>query len=481
MRIELRVSRSENMKKKSNLLRKLAFASADIFGGGSFNIINFLYPGFLAFAVHINPFWSAFIILFARVFDAIIDPIIGWLSDRTKSRFGKRRIYLIVCSPLIVAAMFLLFYPFGFSNDVLRIISVLLSYLIFVVVQSSIMIPYFSLASEISKDYQSRASFNSYRLGFSIFSSIICVAIPSLIVGAFGDDPIGYQVMSLSFGVFFGISILLSGLFAKEEIQSPVIKTKLSFKTMLEPLSLKPFRQYLLMYLFTQIAMAVMSGIFFFYINFYIVKDLTLNETPNNVGLIAAALMFFTQIVALPFYLKMIELKSKAFTYRIGAVIWILSALGLFLVPANVDPWVIYVFAVVMGFGISAPGLIPHAIFGDVADAGQIKFKKRVEGQMSGFANFINQIAQALGLAFVMVILGWAGFTESKLGGPAVLSQPDSALLALRIIMAITPLLLIGLGMIVSWRYKIDAKEQHRMQEVISEISAEQVQTESNS
>jgi len=465
--------------KKNNFLRKIAFASADLFGGGSFNIINFLYPGFLALVVGINPFWSSFIILVARIFDAVIDPIIGWISDRTKSKFGKRRIYLIICSPLIVIAMFLLFYPFNFSNMALRIISVLLAYLIFVAVQSTIMIPYFSLSSEISRDYQNRASFNSYRLGFSIFSSIICVAVPGIIVSAFGDQRLGYQIMSLTFGLFFGVSILMSGLFAKEEIRSPVVKTKLSFKALFEPLSLKPFRQYLGMFLLMQIAMSVMSGLFFFYINFYIVKDVTASGGNSMVGMIAAALMFFTQIVALPVYLKMIKKHSKAFTYRFGAFIWIISALGLFFVPANVDPLVIYAFAVVMGFGISAPGLIPHTMFGDVADAGQLKFKKRIEGQMSGFSNFVSQIAQALGLSFVMMVLGFAGFTEQDLTLPTITSQPESALLAIRLIMALAPLVLLGLGSLVSLFYHIDANEQQKIKDQISVQDAEPISAES--
>lgn len=465
--------------KKNNLARKLAFASADLFGGGSFNIINFLYPVFLVLIVGINPFWSSFIILVARIFDAVIDPIIGWISDRTQSRFGKRRIYLIICSPLIVVAMFLMFYPFNFSNEALQVIAVLLAYLIFVAVQSTIMIPYFSLASEISRDYQNRASFNSYRLAFSIFSSIICVAVPKIIVDSFADPRIGYQVMSLSFGIFFGISILLSGLFAKEEIKSPIVKTKLSFKALAEPLKLKPFRQYLGMFLFMQIAMSVMSGLFFFYIDFYIIKDVTASGGTSMVGTIAAALMFFTQIVALPFYLKMIEKFSKAFTYRFGAIIWIVSAIGLFFVPANVNPVVIYILAVVMGFGISAPGLIPHTMFGDVADAGQLKFKKRIEGQMSGFSNFVSQIAQALGLSFAMFILGLAGFKERVPGQPPILTQPDSSLLAIRIIMALAPLILLGIGSLISLSYRIDAKEQQKLKEQISLQDDEPINAES--
>jgi len=452
--------------KNKNLFKKLAFASADLFGGGSFNIINFLYPGFLALVVGIPAYWCAFIILVARIWDAIIDPFIGWLSDMTKSRFGKRRIYLIVCSPLIIGAMFLLFYPFNFPSMALRIIAVLLSYLVFAAVQSMIMIPYYSLSSEISSDYQNRASYNSYRLAFSIFASIICVAVPGIIVASF-PARVGYQVMSLSFGAVFGLSVLFSGLFAKEEISSPVVKTKLSFRSMFEPLKLRPFRQYLGMFLVLQMAMAIMSGLFFFYINFYICKDVTLAGQSNMVGMIGAALMFLTQIVALPFYLNMIKKKSKAYVYRFGSFIWIISALAIIFIPANSAPWIIYILAVVMGFGISAPGLIPHTMFGDVADAGQLKFKRRLEGQMSGFTNFINQIAQALGLSFVMFILGLASFEEQDLALPPVVSQPDGALLAIRLVMALSPLIFLGIGTLISYRYKIDAKRQGELKAMI--------------
>ncbi len=451
------------MKKTNPLVRKIAFASADLFGGGSFNIINFLYPGFLALVVGISPFWSSLIMLVARVFDAIIDPIIGWISDRTESRFGKRRIYLIVVSPLIIVGMFLVFYPYQFPNEMTRVIAVLISYLTFVAIQSSIMIPYISLSSEISTDYQQRASFNSYRLGFSIFSSIVCVAVPGIIVNSYEDPLIGYQVMSLSFGVFFAISVLLSGLFAREEIKSPVLKEKLSFKALFIPLKIKAFRQYLLMFLTTQMTMAILSGLFFFYIDFFIVKDLTAEGQSTAVGLIGAALMFSMQIVALPIYLKLIASKGKTFVFRIGSLLWIVAGLTVILIPANVNPLIVYLLAAVMGFGISAPGLIPHTMFGDVVDAGELKLGKRLEGNMSGFTNFMNQIAQAIGLSATMFILGLAGFKEQDLTMPPLNSQPDSALLAIRLTMALAPLLLMGIGIWISYQYKITAKRQNEI------------------
>ncbi|MBE0701295.1 MAG: MFS transporter, partial [Acholeplasmataceae bacterium] len=398
------------------LRKKLAFASADIFGGGSFNIVNFLYPGFLALTVGINPFWISFIMLVARGWDAITDPLMGYISDRTRSRLGKRRIYLIIASPLVLLSMYFLFFPYAFSTVFLRVTAVLLSYLVFTTVQTSVMIPYYSLSSEISSDYQKRASYNSYRLGFSIFSSILCVAVPGIIVGLFDDKSIGYQVMSLSFGLLFGLSVLFTGLFAKEEIQTPPVEKKFSFREMTKPLSLRPFRQYLGMFLVLQMSMAIMSGLFFFYVDFYAVKSVTAAGNKSMVGLIAAALMFSMQIIALPIYLKIIARKGKTFAYRFGAYIWILTALSILFLPSDINPIILFAVGALMGLGISGPGLVPHTMYGDVVDVGQLKFKDRLDGQMSGFTNFMNKIAQAVGLALVMAIIGYAGFQEQIIG-----------------------------------------------------------------
>lgn len=452
---------------KNKLSSKLAFASADFFGGGSFNIINFLYPGFLALTVGVNPFWISFIMLVARGWDAITDPIMGYISDHTHSRFGKRRIYLMISAPLVLVGMYFLFFPYNFSSETIRVIAALVSYLVFTTIQTSIMIPYYSLSSEISFDYHERASYNSYRLGFSILASIICVAVPGIMVGMFNDASTGYQVMSLTFGVLFGLSVLMTGLFVKEEIKTPVISSKFSFKELSKPLSLKPFRQYLGMFLVLQMSMAIMSGLFFFYVDFYITKDLTASGTGTVVGMIAAALMFSMQIVALPIYINMIVKKGKTFAYRFGATMWIVTALLLFFVPANVNPIVIYLLGALMGFGISGPGLVPHTMYGDVVDAGQIKFHDRLDGQMSGFTNFINKVAQAVGLALVMFIIGLAGFESQDLTLPPIVSQPDNAMLAIRIIMALTPLLLMTIGIFISYKYKINADKQKEIADAI--------------
>ena len=215
-----------------------------------------------------------------------------------------------------------------------------------------------------------------------------------------------------------------------------------------------------------------MSALFFFYVDFYFCAETTARGEGNIVGMIGAAIMFSMQIVALPVYMKLIKRVSKTAVYILGSVIWIASAPILLLVPPDTSPVYLYVLAAVMGFGISGPGLIPHAIFGDVVDVGHLQFGTRVAGAFSGIANFVNKIAQAIGLAVVMGIIGLAGFVERDIseGAAKVVSQPYSAQLSIVLLMAFAPLVFMSLGCFVCTRYRLN-KEKHA--QVLAAIESE--------
>ena len=435
----------------------LAFGLGDFFGGGAFNIINFLYPGFLALAVGLPAHLAGLVILIARIFDAVIDPPIGYLSDKLRVRFGTRRGTLLVSAPLIVLSLFLMFYPFSNPSLALRFWSALLSYMLFCFIQSSAMIPYNSLASEITEDYTERARLTSLRLGFSIFASIVCVALPGMIVDAF-DGNRGFIVMSLTFGTIFMICVGITGLFAREGIPAPSKADKVSIGDFLQPFRIKVFRQYLWMFLTCQMTMAVMSALFFFYIDFYFASELTAAGQSHMVGLIGAAIMFGIQIAALPFYLMLIKKTDKQTAYIVGAVIWIIGGLLLFLLPANSSPIPLYILAAIIGFGISGPGLIPHAMFGDVVDVGDLRFGVRSAGAFAGASNLVIQVGQAFGVALVMAGIGLAGFVEQDIsyGAPRVVSQAQSAQTAILFIMALAPLIFMSAGIFFCTRYKLN-------------------------
>jgi len=208
--------------------------------------------------------------------------------------------------------------------------------------------------------------------------------------------------------------------------------------------------------------MAIMSALFFFYVDFYFCAETTAAGESNLVGMLGAAIMFSMQIVALPVYMKIIKKIGKTAVYILGSAIWIISAPILLLIPPDTNPVYLYILAAVMGFGISGPGLIPHAIFGDVVDVGHLQFGTRVAGAFSGIANFVNKISQAIGLAVVMGIIGLAGFVEQDIteGAARVVSQPHSARMAIVLLMSFAPLVFMSFGCYICTRYKLN-KDRH--------------------
>ena len=449
----------------------LAVAVGEFFGGGAFNIVNFLYPGFLALAVGLPPHLAGVVILVARLVDAFIDPPIGYLSDKFRVRFGTRRKTLMVSAPLIVIALFLMFYPYSDPSLTVRFVLALLSYVLFVCVQSSVMIPYYSLTSEITDDYTERARLTTLRLVFSISASIICVALPGLIVGYF-EGNVGYIVMSLTFGIIFMFCVGITAFFSREGIPPPKDTDSFKIRDFKQPLQIKTFRQYLYIFLTCQVTMAIMSALFFFYVDFYFCRDLTAMGEANVVGLLGAAILFGMQIVALPFYLWLVKKTNKTTAYIMGALIWIVGALFLFIIPANSNPVLLYLLAAVLGFGISGPGLIPHAIFPDVVDVGNLRFGKRAAGIFGGVSNLTIQIGQAIGVAAVMAIIGAAGFVEQDISPDAVplTTQSLSAQNAIIWILALAPLIFMSFGVFICTRYKLN-KEKHEL--VIAALDAD--------
>ena len=423
--------------------------------------INFLYPGFLALAVGLPPGLAGLVIFIARALDVVIDPAIGYWSDRIRVRFGTRRGTLLISAPLIVLSLFLAFYPYSNPSITARFWLVLLSYIFFNSVQSSVMIPYYSLASEATEDYTERARLTSWRLGFSIFASIICVALPGVIVGMFENNA-GYMAMSLIFGTIFMLCVGTTALFAREGIPAPKKAEPFVLRNFLRPFKLKSFRQYLYLFLCCQVTMAVMSVLFFFYVDFYFCRDATAAGQGNMVGLIGAAILFGMQIVALPIYLALIKKAGKMAAYIVGAVIWIAGALVLFVLPAGSNPVYLYLLAALLGFGISGPGLVPHAILPDVIDVGDLQFGTRDAGSFSGLSNVVGQVGQATGIAVVMAVIGAAGFVAQDIqeGAAHVVEQPASAQNAIVMILALAPLVFMSIGIFTCTRYRL-SKNRH--------------------
>lgn len=506
-----------------SLGNKLAFACGDIFGGGSFNIINFLFTPFLTLVVGIPMVWLAPILLLTKIWDGIIDPFIGRITDGTKpGKFGKRRKYMLIFAPLMFVGLILLFFPWNLitSSVLLKCIFVVVIYMFYATAQSFILIPYYSHASEMTDNYTERNNTNAVRLAFSIASSTVCVAVPGLIASpSKGDGGICYIVMAVIFGSIFMVSVLITALFSREQIVTPPVKTKFSLKEFVRPLKVKTYRQYLGMQMCSSMAMAMMSSFFFTFCDFYVRRCTYQQVTLLGYGrfpiaTVAAAMMFVAQIIALPLYLKLIKVKSKRFAYITGCVIWAVVVAFMWLLPGESEvevvnnvvktvvgapDWLIIVFGLLLGLGIGGTVFVPHSSLGDVCDVGELYFGERTEGAFSGITNFLNTTAQAIGLAIPPAIIGLAGYVETQyvttdqynqiletgkviidgkdlgllenfkatVGNGSVqllpVSQPQSAQLAIRICFIVLPIVIMALAIFIASKYKLTSDLQKQI------------------
>lgn len=430
-------------KGKVSLGNKLAFACGDIFGGGSFNIINFLFTPFLTLVVGIPMLYLTPILLLTKIWDGIIDPFIGKITDAKKpGKFGKRRFFMLICAPLVLVGFILLFFPWSLCVTQIwaKCFLVVFVYMLYATAQSFVLIPYYSHASEMTDNFNERNNTNAVRLAFSIMSSLVCVAVPGMIASP-ERGAISYIIMASAFGVIFMVSILIAALFSREQVVTPAVKTKVDIKEFVRPLQMRTYRQYLGMQMCASFGMAVMSSFFFTLCDFFLRRSSYYAVTSGMatsrfpIATVAAAMMFLAQIIALPIYLKLIKVRSKRFAYITGAVVWIVVAMFMLFLPAEgaidkggisisesgvastligAPDWLLIAFGLFLGLGIGGTVFVPHSSFGDVCDVGELYFGERTEGSFSGLTNFLNTTAQAIGLAIPPLIIGLTGYVETQ-------------------------------------------------------------------
>ncbi|WRP18883.1 MFS transporter [Carboxydochorda subterranea] len=249
-------------------LTKLIFGSGDIYGGGQ-NIVNFLYLIFLTDVVRIRPALAGLVFLVGRIWDAVTDPAMGVVTDRTRTRWGRRRPYFLAATVLVFVSYVLLWAPVTAAGEWARFAYCLAAYLFFDLVMTMTMVPYSAMSAELTLDYHERTSVMSYRLAFSMGATILTALFPMWIVERAPDPRTGYLVMAVVFGA---LSALPWGLIFKYCPERPSFQRRMPSldwrDLLLEPWRLRAFRTLVGMYLAGFIALDVVSSLIVYFMRY---------------------------------------------------------------------------------------------------------------------------------------------------------------------------------------------------------------------
>jgi oligogalacturonide transporter len=447
--------------------RKVGFGLGDIYGGGSGVIIGFYYLYFLTDIIRINAALAGIVILISKVYDAITDPFEGIITDRTRTRMGRRRPYLLAGIPLVLISFFLLFYPTDFKDEITRFVFVIVTYLFFSTVVSIVMVSYNALAAELSLDYHERTSISSFRIFFSTFSSILCAVLPLEIVKMFPDVRQGYIAMAAIFAVLFALPFIVTFFSVRERKEFQRENPPFSWReTFLAPFTVRTFVIVLLMYILAFVAMDSVSSIVIYFMKYYLGRG----DEANYVS----GVLLVAQVASLPFYVWFSRHTSKLAGYLLGAVIWMAAMLFSFaLVPGGAG-WVAYAFATVVGLGTGGIVVMIYAMFPDIPDVDELKSGQRREGTYSALTTFTRKLSSALALFLISNMLALSGYRvpvdQVVEGVTKMVEQPqtETFLLALRLIFVIVPIVLVGAALLVGRRYPLDPATHARLNRLLA-------------
>ncbi len=439
------------VKNEITVKERFIFGIADIYGGGGQTIISVIYLTFLIQIINLSPGLAGTLMMVSKSWDAINDPLMGMISDRTKSKIGRRRPYILAGGILLIPAIALLWLPNGLNYEWQKAIYMLITFLFYHTINTIIAVPYSALSTEITNDFHERNKVNLTRLIFSLTSTAICTLIPTMLFEQVTKGNMSYLsfylIIVFVFGGVFAIPNILVGLFTKE--RTPYETTdRFSFKKFFSPLKIKSFRKLVFMYISQAIALDMTSAVVLFY-GLYVV---------NISSTIFLGIFLTTQLLMYPFLYRTVKTVSKAKIYYFGLPLTILMSIFIAFYPSNFPIWGLYLLTLLTAVGFAGAVLMSWIIFPDIVDIIELKEQERNTGVASGVMTLIRTASSAISVFIIGWVLQLTGFiTPSELNPKPV--QPDSAVLGIRLIFILALGVLVMMGYLVARTLKINPKK----------------------
>ncbi len=445
---------------------KLAFGAGDLGPAMSANLVIFFQLVFLTNVAGIPAGLAGSILLVSKIWDAVNDPIVGVLTDKTESkRWGRRLPWLLYGAV-----------PFGLFSFLLWIVPRLgggrpnvwwlLTYYIVIgaisqVFYTVVNLPYTAMTPELTQDYDERTQLNSFRFAFSIGGSILSLILAQIIFLQIPEEQRELQYLVLA-GLTSAIAILAlywcvlgtrkrALVFEEHRSQDATEETIPLVQQFKLALSNRPFLFVIGIYLCSWLAVQITASI----IPYFVVNAMQLKQSdvpPVLIGVQGTALVMLFVWSALSKKL------GKKAVYFMGMSLWIISQSGLFfLQPGQIG--LMYALAIMAGVGVSTAYLVPWSMIPDVIELDELQTGQRREGIFYGFMVLLQKFGLALGLFFVGLGLQASGFLEAAAGEPLPV-QPASAVQAIRIAIGPLPTLSLIAGLILTYFYPI-SREVH--------------------
>jgi GPH family glycoside/pentoside/hexuronide:cation symporter len=447
---------------KLNFLTKLSYGSGDLGSAITANILIFYLSPFLTDVAGLTPLWAGASQFVGKIWDAINDPVVGVLSDRTENRRWGRRYPWMLYGAIPFGLFFFLQWlvPFSVANQWGLFLYYTLISILFNTFYTIVNVPYTSLTPELTQDYDERTNLNSFRFFFSIGGSILSIAIFNyLIRPLIPDAQQHYLVMGIVLTLISVIPIYLCIWGTRRRVLSvatlhPEAETPVSLP-FLQQLRIvwnnRPFLFVIGIYLCSWLSVQFTAAIIPYFILYRMqVADPSLRPLIEGTTILCVQ---GTAMIMLPLWSKLSQRFGKRGIYFMGMSLWMVAQAGLFfLQPGQLG--LMYLLAVMAGFGVSIAYLVPWSMLPDVIELDELNTGQRREGIFYSFVTFAQKVCLGFAVTLLLTCLGWAGYIK-PIGNVPVLEQPDSVLWVIRLAIGPLPTLALIGGLILAYFYPL--------------------------
>lgn len=395
-----------------------------------------------------------YVVVACRVFDAFTDPIIGFLSDRTRSRFGRRKIWIATAVPFTIFTVLMLFVPPAQTDITWFAVGMAGLTLAW----TMLLLPYSAWGAELSSDYNTRTTIVGVREGLGLAGTLVVVSIPAAMTGFGITDPrlhmnaVGYTIVA---AIVITVAVALMSV-PDAERASPGAHAP-SFR-LREIFANKPFVRLLAAYLVNSFANSLPATLFILFVGHVL-------GLPDMYGPLLLA-YFLSAMLAIPAWLVVSRVIGK---HRTWCTSMILASAIFSLTPFVVSPGELYPFLIITiltGIAAGADFAIPSSIQADVIDLDTLNTGQNRAGVFFAIWGVVTKMSFALA-ALSFPLLEAQGFNASALDASGKSGNSPEALMLLTALYAMVPVGLKAIALMLVWSFPLGRAEQAAIREQI--------------
>ena len=453
----------------------IQYCYANIFMGGGGYIISMYFTAFLTDVVGMDIKYATFIVMIATIWDGVNDPIMGIVTDRTRSKYGRHRRYLLWSIPPLVISYAMLWNSFGLdaaAHPTVCVVYYAFAYILYKTAYTMVAVPHTAMLPTLAPEYNKRTQYTSVSYIFNSVGMIPSYIILLIFLSVFGSSGslsessrMPFMLTGVVLSIVYAVSVFGTFKTVKEPSslneKLPPLDIKFAIDEYVQVFRSKAFRDYFSMTFFWQMARSFYSTTSVYYIT-YLANLYKYYPVYNTFAGAFEALAF-----PLNYAITMKKGKSKC-----GAVVTPFMIIGLLMLlfvktgspdgKSSIVPLIIMILggAVLYPFGMSGLGFVGNNVFPDLTDVDELITGRRREGVISTCNTMVKQVVGGIMTFVVGVVLDTFGLVTGNKG--VYIEQTDSALIGIRICVSVLPMISAIVAYFLLKRFKM-TKDDHTM------------------